>query len=205
MIKDKKNLEIKLSGLKSKVSRKIELEQYQSSASLVGLVLWKAFLNGDITGKTVIDLGCGNGVFGIGALLLGAVKAVFVDVDTSAIEIVRENVNLFGFGSKSEFFCVDIKDFCYSSKIDTVVMNPPFGVHLRKADKVFLEKAFAFSSSIYSLHKIESGDFISKISAEHGFKVLEIVPIKMKVLKGYSFHKLGCKTVEIGLWVMKRE
>ena len=62
MISSKKDLEIKLSSLASKDSRNIELEQYQSSSSLVSLLLWKAYLNGDIFDKTIADLGCGNGI-----------------------------------------------------------------------------------------------------------------------------------------------
>jgi len=41
-------------------------------------------------GMTVLDLGCGTGVLGIGALLLGA-KVYFVESDGSALEIARNN------------------------------------------------------------------------------------------------------------------
>lgn len=201
-IKDKKALEIKLSSLLKKEERNIELEQYQSSSSLVSFILWRAYLNGDIAGKKVADLGCGNGIFGIGALLLGASSVVFLDVDAKAIELARKNVASFDFLDKARFVLGDVSLF--SSSVDTVVMNPPFGVKVRKADKAFLEKAFTFADSIYSLHKIESKDFISKVSAEYGFKVVEIVPISMEILRSYSFHKLDSKIVDIGLWVMRK-
>lgn len=202
MIKDKKALEMKLSSLIGKDSRKIELEQYQSSSSLVSLVLWSAYLNGDISGKKVADLGCGNGIFGIGALLLGAKHAVFLDLDASAIKLCKENVKNFGFNSKAEFVLSDVSKF--SSKVDTILMNPPFGVHVRKADKIFLEKGFEFSNSIYSIHKIESVNFISKICAEWKFNVSEMIPVKMQVKKSYSFHKLESKDVDVGIWILKR-
>lgn len=205
MIKDRIALEIALSKLKlmSANDRNIKLEQYQSSSELAGMILWKAFLDGAIKGKVVADFGCGNGVFGIGALLLGAKKVIFLDVDVNSIDLCRENVMFVGFLKKSKFLVSDVSDFSF--KVDTVVMNPPFGVKVRKADKIFLEKAFSFSNCVYSLHKIESSDFVNKISSENGFKVLEVLPINMKIFRSYWFHKKNFKEIAIGLWVMKRK
>lgn len=200
---NQKQLEIKLSSLKSFVNKKIELEQYQSSSELASFILLKAFANGDILHKTIADLGCGNGIYGIGALLLGAKKAYFLDADKDIISITKENVNKFGFQKKAVVICSDVSKF--NKRVDTVLMNPPFGVHKRKADKEFLLKAFSCSSSVYSLHKIESRDFISKIAAENGFAVIEIFPIKMTVRKSYSFHTKKEVSVDIGLWILRKD
>src|SRR4030042_577278 len=48
------------------------LEQYATPAHIAADMLWEAFTAGDIEGRSVVDLGCGNGVFSIGAKLLGA-------------------------------------------------------------------------------------------------------------------------------------
>ncbi len=45
----------------------------------------------DLTGQTVIDYGCGSGILGIAALLLGARSAVCVDIDPQALLATREN------------------------------------------------------------------------------------------------------------------
>jgi ribosomal protein L11 methyltransferase len=45
----------------------------------------------DINGKQVIDYGCGSGILGLAALLLGANHVVGVDTDTQALESSREN------------------------------------------------------------------------------------------------------------------
>ncbi|WP_193166080.1 50S ribosomal protein L11 methyltransferase [Microbulbifer hainanensis] len=45
----------------------------------------------DLAGKSVIDFGCGSGILGIGALLLGAERAVGTDIDPQALIASRDN------------------------------------------------------------------------------------------------------------------
>lgn len=45
----------------------------------------------DLEGKTVLDYGCGSGVLAIAALLLGAERAVCVDIDPQALIATHDN------------------------------------------------------------------------------------------------------------------
>ena len=45
----------------------------------------------DLTGKSLLDMGCGSGILGIGAALLGAEDVVCVDIEQIAVETTREN------------------------------------------------------------------------------------------------------------------
>lgn len=45
----------------------------------------------DLSGKTVIDYGCGSGILGIAALLLGAKQVIAVDNDPQALLASRDN------------------------------------------------------------------------------------------------------------------
>lgn len=45
----------------------------------------------DLTGKTVLDYGCGSGILAIAAVKLGATHALAVDIDPQAVAITREN------------------------------------------------------------------------------------------------------------------
>lgn len=45
----------------------------------------------DVTGKTVLDYGCGSGVLAIAALKLGAAHAVGTDIDPQALQATQDN------------------------------------------------------------------------------------------------------------------
>ncbi len=49
-------------------------------------------------GKRVLDLGCGSGILGIGALVLGADFCLGCDIDPKAPDVVRSNAGLNGIG-----------------------------------------------------------------------------------------------------------
>ena len=49
-------------------------------------------------GKKVLDLGCGSGILGIGALVLGCESSLGVDVDPKAPDVAAENAGLNSFG-----------------------------------------------------------------------------------------------------------
>lgn len=52
----------------------------------------------DLDGKTVIDFGCGSGILGIAALLLGAKKVIAIDNDPQALLATRDNAQRNGQG-----------------------------------------------------------------------------------------------------------
>ena len=88
---NKKSLAIFLSKLKKQESVSASLEQYPTDSDSAAHILWHAYMSGDIEDKVVADFGCGNGIFGIGALILGAKKVYFVDIDKNSIEVAKKN------------------------------------------------------------------------------------------------------------------
>jgi ribosomal protein L11 methyltransferase len=56
---------------------------------LAGLERWHE--DGLVTGRSVLDVGCGSGILGIGAALLGAARVRGIDPDPIAVESTREN------------------------------------------------------------------------------------------------------------------
>ena len=51
-----------------------------------------------VSGRDVLDLGCGSGILSIAALCLGASAAVAVDIDPKAVDVAYENAALNGIG-----------------------------------------------------------------------------------------------------------
>ncbi|MDR3691291.1 MAG: 50S ribosomal protein L11 methyltransferase [Fimbriimonas sp.] len=45
----------------------------------------------DISGRRVLDIGCGSGILSIGACLLGATSVMAIDIDPIAVEVAKEN------------------------------------------------------------------------------------------------------------------
>jgi len=45
----------------------------------------------DLTGKTVVDFGCGSGILSLAALKLGAEKVICIDIDPQALQASLEN------------------------------------------------------------------------------------------------------------------
>lgn len=58
----------------------------------------------NLTGKTVIDFGCGSGILAIAALKLGAAKAIAIDHDPQALLATEENAKLNGVEDRLETF-----------------------------------------------------------------------------------------------------
>ncbi len=189
----KKEFEMVLQKIESPAKTKANLEQYMTPAKIASDILWKAYHKGDIAGKFVIDLGCGTGIFSIGASLLKAKKVIGVDIDKNLIEIAKKEAKKFGL--KIKFFSMDIENFC--EKGDVVIMNPPFGAQYsnRKADKKFLMKAMDVANTIYSIHLKDSIPFIKKfvklpwnfyVLEEYKFPIKATMPFHEKKVKYYN-------------------
>lgn len=192
-----------LSGMKSFSKAKTNLEQYSTPADIAADALWNMFLNKDIEDKKVIDLGCGTGILGIGALLLGAKKAYFVDVDDEAIILTKKNLAMFDKRFSYDIIQCDVQEF--NKRADVVIQNPPFGVQKKHSDIGFLIKAMQLAPIIYSFHKIESKAFIERLSQEQGFRVSTIYEYVFELPKTADFHIKRRHKVKVGLWKLEKQ
>ncbi len=163
----KQQLEILLQKVAPHPKPSPDLEQYSTPAGIAADVLWFAFSQGDIAGKKVVDLGCGTGILGIGAKLLGAEEVISIDTDEAALAVAMKNAQ--ALKVDIGLLTVDVGDFPESA--DTVVMNPPFGAQAgdRHADVPFLERALAVAPVAYTFHKAETEPFVlQKVGALGG-------------------------------------
>ncbi len=196
--KTKSGLGIILSKLSVFENPHLMKEQYATDSEAAAGALWFAYMQGDIEGMKVADLGCGTGLLGIAAILLGAERVYFIDSDAAALEIAKKNIVAAADLEKAEVIRSDIKKF--EAKVDTVIQNPPFGTKEKHADREFLLQAFKIANVVYSFHKIVTSDFVTKVAADNGFVVTNIIPMQLQLKKTQTFHKSKIRRVDVGLF-----
>jgi len=206
----KKQLEIILSKLKENQSPRVELEQYTIPSDLAAEILNLACLNGDVKRKVVADLGCGSCRLTIGAVLMGAKKAIGVDADKDVLEIAKENVKIAErltnqeIGNRVKLIRKDISN--WDGKVDTIIQNPPFGIQRLHADRLFLKKALKCARRIYSLHRSyrESRKFLTRFIEENGGKVERIIKFKFRIPYMFKFHEKPFVRYDVDLYIISR-
>jgi len=205
-IRSKGRLAVVLSKLKGFNSAKVSSEQYMTDSEIASHILWEALLRGDIRG-VVADLGCGTGILGLGTMLIGAKKVVFVESDSEALEIAKANYQMlkseFKLDAKADFKLKNIADV--GIKADLVVQNPPFGTKIKHTDKEFLEKAFDISDVVYSFHKASTKDFVEKFSRDKGFNITSYWEFNFPLKATMPHHEKKIQRIKVGCWRFEKQ
>ena len=189
----KKDLEIRLERVRPFKEPSAALEQYPTPATIASDILFSAYANGDVAERVVNDLGCGTGIFAIGAKLLDAEKIRGYDVSSSALAIARENAD--ALGTDIEFIETDISKV--NDRADTTFMNPPFGCQNEHADRPFLQKAMELSDSIYSIHMANTIGFLEDFAASYGREIVARATYNYNIPHTFSFHSKTRQKVDI--------
>ncbi len=196
----KKQLEIFLERCVPFESPKANLEQYVTPTPIAADILNLAALKGDIMGMKVFDLGCGTGRLAIGAALLDAAEVIGFDVDCEAIDAARRNAE--ALDAEVNWRCLDVS--MIDETCDTVVMNPPFGVKSKGADRPFIKAALKAGKVIYTMHKTTTRDFIIEYIKRCGGAVTDLAQVKFDLPHSYSFHKKRIKRIEVDIYRIER-
>ena len=183
----KLDLERFLSTVAPQPNPQVHLEQYTLSEHIAANMLYiAAYVNDDIVGKSVLDLGCGTGRLALGASYLGAKEVVGVDIDRSAIKTAHKNSSKAGLANGVQLINGDISTIV--GKFYTVLQNPPFGVQTREADRAFLVKALEVGNSIYSFHNHPEFNtrLIKQLKASQGFLQIPASPFLERFISKYD-------------------
>lgn len=196
----KSRLAIVLSKLGVFENPKAKSEQYATDPEVAAEVIWQAYMIGDIKGKALADLGCGTGILGIAALLLGAKKVHFVDNDKASLQIAKKNLEKVRIitSGRAEFEDCDIEDF--AKKVEVVVQNPPFGIKARHRDRVFLQKAFEIAPIVYSFHKSESAEFLKSFARDSRFDISNRRDFSFPLKRTQKYHKRDIFRIKVSAY-----
>lgn len=178
---DKAALERRLSRVEGFADPRVELEQYPTPADLAAHLVHLADVQGDLRGRTVVDLGTGTGMLALGAAWRGPARVVGLDRDPAALAIARENARRVDPPVAVEWLLADATraPLCVTEtgrppRADvTVLMNPPFGAQTGRehADRAFLATASELSGVSYSIHNAGSQEFVEAFAADEGGEV----------------------------------
>ncbi len=206
---NKKELISIIQNTESFIKPKIELEQYCIDAtSTIDIIFFAGFEYNDITNRFVVDLGSGTGRLSIASAYLNANAILSVDIDFDALRSLQRNIKSLGLENIIFPLCADVGHFEMFKKLlmrdvrITTIMNPPFGVQKRKADRSFLEKAFSFSDVVYSIHLAGEKvfNFISKFCEKSNWRIDNYFPYNMTLERSFKFHTKKTKLIEVNVF-----
>lgn len=179
------------------------LEQYQTPPELAADVLWNAYISGHIETKKVCDLGCGTGIFSIGAKLLAAEEVIGIDVDKKVIDIAERNAQKYDLDI--DFIVSDIEAVNSELQFDTVLQNPPFGCQKKGADLPFLKKSLEIAKIVYTMHRTETYDYLKNKIAEYNGQVIDKMTVKYPIPNTMDWHDKDVKIIDVDIIKIKRK
>jgi putative methylase len=205
----KKNLISIIQETASFSNPKIGLEQYCIDAiSAVDIAYFAGFEFDDIHENLIIDLGTGTGRLSLASSFFNPIKVIGIDLDWSAIQIFKKNILQLKLQRIIYPICMDVSNLSFNTDLFrdnlqvTTIMNPPFGVQRKRADRAFLMSAFTYSKVIYSIH-LDHQDvfkFISKFVEKNGWAIDYSFPFQMRLERSFPFHSKKMKEINVRIY-----
>ncbi len=205
----KKELISIIQSTESFTKPRVDLEQYCIDAlSAVDITFFAGFEYNDIKNKFIVDLGSGTGRLSIASAYLKANSVLSIDIDFNALNTLKKNIYSLGLEDIIFPLCTNVENLEFSKKHlfnnlkVTTIMNPPFGVKKRTADRIFLEKAFSFSNVVYSIHLAgeKTFRFISKFAERFNWHIDNYFPYNMILERSFQFHTKKAKNIDVNVF-----
>jgi predicted RNA methylase len=196
-----RSLAIQLSKLQEISSPNLNLEQYQTEGEIAARWLFDIQSFDDLKpGCRVVDLGCGNGILGIGAVLMGAGSAILVDSDEKSCEVSTRNVESLGISDSVKIVNSKIgeKDI-EIREADIVVSNPPWGTQKKASDRPFLEEIISIGTIAHLMHSSQA-THIRNFFNEFGWSPEEYGDLDFALPATYGHHSRMRGRTRASLW-----
>ncbi|MEE3113887.1 MAG: methyltransferase [Candidatus Thermoplasmatota archaeon] len=196
-----RRLAMLLSNLTPHPCDSVELEQYTTDGDLAARWLVDIAAFGDLSeGCTVADLGAGNGILGLGALVMDAGRAMLVEADQAACDVAKSNAESMGFTDSVEVIQATLgSDPVDLSSADVVISNPPWGRQTPRADRPFLKAMIAAAVPAHLLHSAEA-THIQPLFEEAGWTAERYGEADFALPTAYSHHSRQRGRTRAAFW-----
>lgn len=130
-------------------------------------------------GERVLDVGCGSGILGIAAVLLGADSAFGVDIDETAVRTANENAQVNHVSDKMTAIAGDLVDKV-TEKYDIVVAN------------IVADAIIALSASVTSFMTDDAVYIVSGIIDTRADDVKNAIKGHFEIVEENTYHGWYC-------------
>ena len=203
-----KHLAIELSKLQPHPCTSVELEQYATEGDLAAYWILGIDQVDEMEGKRVLDLGAGNGILGLGCLLVGAQHVTLVEADPLVVKIAKTNAERLLLRCEGTVKVIQEHISLQSEQAeivpDIVLMNPPWGVQTAKADRPLLEYAFSLGAPVvHVLHSAKS-KHVQALGRDYGYESEAMLETEFRLPPTYLHHSKKKATTTVRCWRFHR-
>ena len=203
-----KHLAMSLSKLVPHPCTNVTLEQYATEGDLAAYWMLAVDQLDGLEGRAVADLGAGNGILGIAALMLGASRVLFVEADLAAVAVLEENLAGLddSLAARARVLAARVgRDDVALDETELIIMNPPWGVQQAKADRPFME--LALDTNVEAIHVLHSDHaaHLEPMAGEAGWNGEVVLRTTFRLPPTYAHHAQRKGTTDVKCWRFFRE
>lgn len=199
-----KHLAIELSKLTPHPQHRLELEQYATEGDLAAFLVLAVDQLDNLKQKHVVDIGAGNGVLGLGCGMLGASNITLIEGDELVSKIAQTNckevMNRYQCRAETKTCMLGVDKAPWIDNVDIIIMNPPWGYQVNKADRPMLKYAFTLkATTIYVLHSSKASHLLP-IANNNGYQGEIVFESNFRLPPKYSHQSRKMSQTEVRCW-----
>lgn len=198
-----RQLAMLLSSLPAHPCGRLELEQYSTPGDIAASWLSQIATFGDMTSdSTIVDLGAGNGVLGIGAALMGIEQVLLIELDEDACKSAFQSIEQAGVTENVELVMKNVNENLDLSGVDLIISNPPWGTQVAKSDRPFFDTILRSNAICHLMHSAKA-THIEPIFESKGWTVNRYWETEYPLPAVYAHHSSRRGRTKVAFWRLK--